>query len=966
MRQNSILSITLLLAACGDAAGGNELHHKDAALVVLEAQLEAPQTLVNQAVGVKCLATYDDSSQKEVSPPEVTIEIAPATDGTQIVDNRLLISRSGTYQVSCTSPLASQIKPATLIVRASEVVKTIATLDRSTVPSGERANATCRLEDAQGNVVEDAPATLVATPRDGLTISALSIDAIKVGSYAIACAVDAFPNAEKVPATLTVVAGDPLNVMVVINDDTVFAGDRVDVTCLVSDAAQNPVMTTTEFSVTPAVAMVDAAGFIPTVAGDYGIVCSVPSANLSSTPPTPLHVAAGLPARIVILEITPPKSVYPIHDVVEIKARVTDAFDNENTVGVWEATSNPRTSTHFAGLHFVELAAEGMLELVANVTSQTAGGLPVSASAIVLVDGSPPDIRIDFPARGEIVSGPTGGTLTIMGQATDTISRVTSLTIANTNIPVDAAGNFQADINPAWAINLIEGTVSDEVGNSRGFAQSFEYSASYRQVGDNRIASGRIGDGLALYLGQAVLDDNNSDIDDLATIARLAIEQTDLAALIPSPATNYHSDCSVLFVTITGDLRLYVDDVTFGTPSIDFTAIPGGIHVRASIPNLNVDMHTSGDVCDIGVGISGNAYASNAVIEGDLLISRSGTNIIVTMPAPSVTLSGFGVNLNLPSIIDWAIDGIINLFSGVIADQLEGALSDAIRDNVPGVVDGFLSSIALGTQIALPAPLSLNLGVDTRLGMIDFDWGSGELGFNTSIYSTGTISPEPLGGILQDNRPWPAFSGTRALGVGIAYDLINQALYSTWYGGALDLDLAQFIPSSFNNNGNPVNLQATAHALLPPVLTPTNDPQYPVELQIGDLEMAVVIDGIPSFPPINATIYLSVYAQASATVNAQGQIALMLAPNPYVAIDFVSNLPGVDVTSFTASLEQTAQQFVPQLFNQVVGGIPIPNFDLSAIAGNYLPPGIVLGIGNAGTSFHPSYLVLEGDVVQVP
>jgi hypothetical protein len=411
---------------------------------------------------------------------------------------------------------------------------------------------------------------------------------------------------------------------------------------------------------------------------------------------------------------------------------------------------------------------------------------------------------------------------------------------------------------------------------------------------------------------------------------------------------------------------LWVDDVRFGTPSIDITAIPGGVHLRARIPNLVVDMHTTGDVCDVGVGVSGTAFASSAIIEGDVFISRSGADVIVTMPAPSVTLNGFGIDLDLPSIIDWAIDGIINLFSGAISDRLEDALSSVIRSNVPPVVDDFLSAIALGTQIALPPPVALNLGVDARLGMLAFATGRGELGFDATVYSTGMISPEPLGGILQDTRPWPGFSGSRAFGVGISYDLINQALYSTWYGGGLDLDLAQFIPGAFDNNGNPANVQATAHAMLPPVLRPTNDPQWPVELQVGDLELTVVLSGIPNFPPINATIYASVFAQASATVNAQGQLALMLAPNPYIALDFTSNLPGVDLAAFVTSLEQTMGQFIPQMFNQVVGGIPIPSFDLSAMAGNYLPPGIVLGIGNAGTAFHSSYLVLEGDIVQVP
>lgn len=967
MRRTSKLTsalIPLALAACGEDPAGNGLTKKDAALIVLEARLASSTTKAGESVGVECIGTYDDRSTKSLSPPDIKFEIAPEADGSQIVDGEILIERSGVYEIRCTNTVASEIKPATLTVLAAVPAKAIAQLDRASISSGERVTASCRIEDEDGNLVEGAIATYSAQPAAGLNWNGTQIEGVAAGSYQIFCEASGF-DAVQVPATLTVNAGQAANIVVSIADTSVFAGDRVDVACLVTDANDNPLMVETAFEVTPLVTMTDIAGFTPTVVGSYEIVCSVPSTGLTSQP-LAMTVAAGLPSRIVINEVVPQKTVYLLSEVVELRARITDAWDNEVLTAQYEATSNPPTSTRFAGRHNIELAVEGAIEAVARVTTPTEGGQEVSASVTLLTDGSPPDVRFDFPARGEIVAGPNGSNITIIGQTTDLLSAVTSMTIGNQPVALDAQGNFQMTFPTNWGINLIEGTVADAAGNSRGFAQSFEYSEYYRRAGDNRISTGRLGDALAVYIGQAVLDDNNSDVDDLATIARLAIQQADLNALIPDPATNYHSDCSVWFVTITGDLRLWVDDVRFGTPIIDITAINGGLRLRAEIPNLHVDLHTTGDVCDVGIGVSGNATATRAVITGDILISRSGTNINVTMPTASVQLTGFGLDLEFPSIIDWAIDGIISLFHGVIADELEDALVDVIRGEVPPVVDDFLSSVALDTQLALPAPLSLTLGVDSRLGMVDFATGRGQLGFDTTIYATGTISPEPLGGILQDGRPFPQFSGARAFGVGVAYDLINQALYSAWYGGALDLDLAQFIPGNLSNNGNPVTLEAVAHGLLPPVIVPTNDPQWPIELQIGDLELTVNLDGVPGFPNVNATIYATAYAQANASINAQGQIVLTMAPNPYLALDYMTNLPGVDLAQFTGTLEQTVGQFLPDLFNQVIGGIPIPSFDLSAMAGNFLPPNIVLGIGNANAAYHPAYLVLEGDIVQAP
>ena len=74
----------------------------------------------------------------------------------------------------------------------------------------------------------------------------------------------------------------------------------------------------------------------------------------------------------------------------------------------------------------------------------------------------------------------------------------------------------------------------------------------------------------------------------------------------------------------------------------------------------------------------------------------------------------------------------------------------------------------------------------------------------------------------------------------------------------------------------------------------------------------------------------------------------------------------LDLVGFTTTLETTLSTLLPQLVAQVLRGIPLPNFDLSQMAGNYLPPGIVLGLGQPAVRVQPSYLVLEGNVVRVP
>lgn len=949
-----------LLAACGgdDGACGSDvcLFPTVRKPVALTLRLAPHVIVAGEIVDVGCVARYDDGSTANLDISAQTIAISPDAGPSAVGEGTLALERAGTYDVTCRyEGVVSE--PDSVLVHAGEPVRSTVTLDRSSIASRESTTARCKVEDRLGNEVPGLATTVASSPRQGLVITDATIVAERAGDYEISCSV-ARAIVERVPATLTVVAGAPVRVEALLSDPGVRAGEPVGVTCFVADAFGNRIETPTTFSVDPAPAVTDALGFTATLAGSYAVTCAVPS-GLESEPAW-AQVYAGLPARLEITSFTPTLPAYGRGDVVQVGVRITDVYGNESTTAPWEITSSPVGATTFAGLDRVTLSGNGLVQVIARVTAETEGGAEVSDSVTVLVDTTAPEIVIDWPARGEIVSGAPGAPITVRGHVVEVGAGLSSLTLAGQTVTVDASGAFTFPLATSWGINLIEGNATDGAGNRRELAQSFELATRYRQASPGRVQSGKIASGVVVRLGQAVLDDNASDVDDLATIARLAIQQVDLRSLLPSPVTTYNSDCSVLFVTIRGALQLHVDDIRHGTPIIDLTAINGGLHLRAEIPNLSVDLHTSGDVCDIGVGVSGNASVTRAVIEGDLTISRSGGAFNVAMPSASVSLSGLSIDLDLPSIIDWAVDGIISLFTGMIADSLEDALRDAIRDQIPPVVRDFLGSLSLGTGFDLPAPLGLHVDLASSLGSVDFRTGGGTIGFDTTIYTTGTISPEPQGGILQESQVPAAFDASRPLGAALAFDLLNQALYSAWYGGALDLDLSSFLPPQSGT----LTLEATARGLLPPVLAPSGDPSWPLELQLGDLQLDVIVSGLADLPEISLTIYATAFAPASVSVDASGALTFAIGPAPTLALDLSGGIDGlVDANAIAPQLAATIEHLLPVLLNQALQGIPIPSFDLSSMAGGYLPPGIVLGLGNVQSSVQSSYLVLEGVVV---
>jgi hypothetical protein len=319
--------------------------------------------------------------------------------------------------------------------------------------------------------------------------------------------------------------------------------------------------------------------------------------------------------------------------------------------------------------------------------------------------------------------------------------------------------------------------------------------------------------------------------------------------------------------------------------------------------------------------------------------------------------------MNLPSVIDWAVDGIISLFSGAIRSRVESAFADVIRDEVPPVVDGFLSSLSFGTSVQIPAPISLALGIDTRLGSVVFAPGGGNLGFDTTIFTGGAITPEPLGGILRESVTPASLAGRGELVVGLSYDLLNQALYSIWYGGGLNLDITDFV----GNTGQISGVNASANALLPLVIGTSGNASYPLTLSMGDLELSLDISGIQGLPPIAVTIYASAIAEARVIVNAAGELEVEIAPSPRVVLDFATPLDStIDLPQLVSELDVLFMDLIPLLFSDAIQGVPIPTLDLSNIAGGILPPGIRLGLGSPTVEAQQSYLVLGGNVVSLP
>ncbi|MCB9731356.1 MAG: hypothetical protein H6745_01840 [Deltaproteobacteria bacterium] len=209
--------------------------------VSIQTSLFLTDLTAGQTVSVGC--TVKDANGNAASA-ETTVRVSPE-DGATVTGRSVRFTGAGAYSVVCAladgslvgdDPVAVTVSPGPL-----KVLRTVLTPD--TIHPGERVAVTCPGEDAFGNPV--ALEKIITLPVDGLDAtdaSRMTLTTTRAGNYPITCVPkEIWVTPAEVPATLTVLAGDPTRLALVITPDRqVYAvGASVLVTPTLEDAWGN-------------------------------------------------------------------------------------------------------------------------------------------------------------------------------------------------------------------------------------------------------------------------------------------------------------------------------------------------------------------------------------------------------------------------------------------------------------------------------------------------------------------------------------------------------------------------------------------------------------------------------------------------------------------------------------------------------------------------------------------------------
>jgi len=545
-----------------------------------------------------------------------------------------------------------------------------------------------------------------------------------------------------------------------------------------------------------------------------------------------------------------------------------------------------------------------------------------------------PQIVVDNPERAATLNG--AAEITVSGHVVLGLDGavVPFVTVNGTPVAVEADDSFQAQMTSVQGFNGIVVEGEDLNGLKDRVVQSYYYSTEWFPFSETDPSVSNVNDGLMLFLGPEVWDDNDtSTYDDIATILTMYVSTLDLMSMISNPIEEGDDGWAC------GTHRINVDSITFGTVAVDLVPVDGGLYMSVTIPNVRIGI--SGKYCR--VSFSGTATASSVNVTSTLLISIDPVTLkpVITMSGTNSTVNGLDVNINnVPGFIE---DLVMSFFEDSFVESIEGAIEDQISAIVPQLQE-MLEGLAIDQTFDVPALFEggtpMTVALSSSLSSIHFDPAGGTLGMRASFSAPKGTTYEKLGSIgranclqggVEANPVFPVGTTSPQLELALKDDLLNELVYALYWGGALSLPIPESLLGDSVSEYGITDMVLLVDFMLPPILSACN-PGQQLTVAVGDVKLDATLKMFGA--PLTMTIYASLKAGANITarLTETGATSLGVAIQYPDFIDMeiaslVGNLAGAEDTISGLVMDT----LLPTLLGKLDGVTPLVEFEIPSI-----------------------------------
>lgn len=581
-----------------------------------------------------------------------------------------------------------------------------------------------------------------------------------------------------------------------------------------------------------------------------------------------------------------------------------------------------------------------------------------------------PQIIIEYPPRGATLNGQSDIEVKGKIQYGKAGWPVGMVYVNGTPHLVDPISkSFTHKMKSVQGINIIQVDVEDIYGLKDHVVQSYYYSTVWYPPNDP--VKSYVKDGLMVYLGQEVWDDNDrSDVDDIATIMLLYVKSMDIAGLIKNPITSGKFGWC--------DYKVNVSNITYGEISLNLKPISGGLHMKAVIPNFKADVKVdlSGFLCDIA-DMSGDVKASSITIETDLIISVDASGeLVVNAKNVNVTISG--LNITIKGIWGFLLNWLINFFEGTFTKMIEEQFEKQIKAQIEDAVSKALKGLALDQKFEIPPMFEgakpMTLSVKTKISSVAFSPDGGTIGFSATISVPKNVGYNPLGSIGRASclKPQPdpllSFPKKGTFEMGLHDDFLNQIPFSMYWGGGLTFPIPESMLAGQDLSQYGIdNLNLDVDFMLPPIITACT-PNNKMNVQIGDMKIHAKMKLFGK--DVDMILYTSMIVEANITAvdtDKGKQLTISVEKPSFLDVEIASlagGLEGAEDSMRKLMLEQMMPKIMDGFTGKALGTFPIPEIDLSAINPS-VPKGSKISIDLKELLRIFGYTVMSGKVKQV-
>jgi len=460
-----------------------------------------------------------------------------------------------------------------------------------------------------------------------------------------------------------------------------------------------------------------------------------------------------------------------------------------------------------------------------------------------------PVLTVSSPERGAFVGT---GSVTVEGRVTEGSAPISSVTVGDMSAILEADGAFSATLNPSPGLHIVNLRATAEDAGRAVDGRAFIAGPVY-DPGDT------IEGGVRLQLSPELLDDDDPDVDDVATLAEMLLED-------PSITEGFEDE-----PLDTDDFTITPTTLEFGGAEVDLTVGDDRIYATVAILDLWLDFDADGKSWYSWVSTSGSAWADAVYLDIELVVSGSGGDVSLTPVETVAVFDGYGLT------VDWFPDSLEGWLADWTQDTLEEEISATAEELVGDLVGEYLDAFAVDFEVFDGVQLGL------ALAGAEADDAGLVLELDATIASsvTGVSMPEGAGSVSTTGRgpSLPVQSDAPFL-VAADDDVVNQLFFALWQAGALEgiefsgIELGGLSGAEIPAPLGPVEV-VTVSLGLPPVISPGTVEGFPATFSMGELRMVFDReDGVRFDFSVNAAAGMEV------SFEDDGELALALDNRP--------------------------------------------------------------------------------------